>query len=380
MSQSWSEMRVKLSNLATPGVQKITPYQPGRPAEEVAAEFGIAKPVKLASNENPLGPSAMAVKAMQAVHDLARYPDGNGSLLKHKIAARHDLDINCITLGNGSNDILELVTRAFVNPGDEVIFGQHAFAVYPLATLAVGGRPVETPALNWGNDLDAIREAVTERSKVIFIANPNNPTGTWLTKYELKRFLDEVPEHVIVVIDEAYAEYVSEEDFPGYPDCTQWLDGHPNLLVTRTFSKIFGLAGLRAGYGVSSPELADLLNRVRQPFNVNSLALTAAEAALDDEQHIQKSREMNQAGMAYLIDACKKRGLGYIPSAGNFLAINFSRPAQDIFEAMMQQGVIVRPVANYGMPDFLRVTVGSKEENKRFVEVLDRVMEENARM
>ncbi len=380
MSRSWSEMRVNVSDLATPGVRKITPYQPGRPAEEVAAEFGIARPVKLASNENPLGPSPMALKAMQAVHDLARYPDGNGSLLKHKIAARHDLDIDCVTLGNGSNDILELVTRAFVNPGDEVIFGRHAFAVYHLATLAVGGSPVEASALNWGNDLSAIKEALTDRSKLIFIANPNNPTGTWLTEKELKPFLDEVPEHVIVVIDEAYAEYVTEEDFPGYPDCTQWLDDYPNLLVTRTFSKIFGLAGLRVGYGVSSPEVADFLNRVRQPFNVNSLALAAAEAALDDEKHIQKSREINQAGMAYLIDACNKRGLGYIPSAGNFLAIDFSRPAQEIFEAMMQQGVIVRPVANYGMPDFLRVTVGLAEENRLLVEVLDRVMEENARM
>jgi len=293
---------------------------------------------------------------------------------------RHDLDIDCVTLGNGSNDILELVTRAFVNPGDEVIFGRHAFAVYPLATLAVGGSPVEASALNWGNDLHAIKEAVTDRSKLIFIANPNNPTGTWLTEKELKPFLDEVPEHVIVVIDEAYAEYVTEEYFPGYPDCTQWLDDYPNLLVTRTFSKIFGLAGLRVGYGVSSPEVADFLNRVRQPFNVNSLALAAAEAALMTNSIPQKSREINRAGMAYLIDACNKRGLGYIPSAGNFLAIDFSRPAQEIFEAMMQQGVIVRPVANYGMPDFLRVTVGLAEENRRFVEVLDRVMEENARM
>ena len=367
-------MRVNLSDLATPGVQKITPYQPGRPAEEVAAEFGIAKPVKLASNENPLGPSPMAVKAMQAVHDLARYPDGNGSALKQKIADRHRLDINCITLGNGSNDILEFVTRAFVNPGDEVVFSRHAFAVYPLATLAAGGTPVETPALNWGNDLKAIVEAVGDRSKVIFIANPNNPTGTWLTEAELKSFLNKIPDHVIVVIDEAYAEYVTEDGYPGSPDCTQWLDDHPNLLVTRTFSKIFGLAGLRVGYGVSSPELADFLNRVRQPFNVNSLALVAAEAALDDEQHLKQSREMNETGMAYLIEECNKRGLGYIPSAGNFLSINFSRPAQDIFQAMMQQGVIVRPIANYGMPNFLRVTVGSEDENHRFVEVMDRVM------
>jgi len=372
-------MRVNFSELATPGVQKITPYQPGRPAEEVAAEFGIAKPVKLASNENPLGPSPLAInaiKARQAVHDLARYPDGNGAALKRKIAERHGLAVDNITLGNGSNDILEFVTRAFVNPGDEVIFSRHAFAVYPLATLAAGGIPVETPALNWGNDLKAIAEAISDRTKVIFIANPNNPTGTWLTEAELRPFLDKVPGHVIVVIDEAYAEYVTAEGFPGYPDCTQWLGDYSNLLVTRTFSKIFGLAGLRVGYGVSSPELADYLNRVRQPFNVNSLALVAAEAALDDVEHVSQSRKMNQAGMAYLIDQCKQRGLDFIPSAGNFLAIDFSRPTQGLFEAMMQLGVIVRPVANYGMPDFLRVTVGSEEENRRFIEVLDKVLAE----
>lgn len=368
-------MTIKLTDLATPGVQKIRPYQPGRPAEEVAAEFGIDKPVKLASNENPLGPSPLAINAMQTVHDLARYPDGSGSALKSKIAARHQLDVDCITLGNGSNDILEFITRAFVNPGDEVIFSQHAFAVYPLATLAVSGKPIETPALNWGNDLKAIVEAITDRSKVIFIANPNNPTGTWLAEAELKSFLAQVPKHVIVVIDEAYAEYATEDTYPGYPDCTQWLSDYPNLLVTRTFSKIFGLAGLRVGYGVSSPGLADFLNRVRQPFNVNSLALVAAEAALDDDQHVKRSREMNQAGMVYLAEACRKRGLDFIPSAGNFLAIDFSRPAEGLFQSMMQQGVIVRPISNYGMPDFLRVTVGSEYENRRFIEVLDKVLQ-----
>ena len=368
-------MRVNFSELAAPGVQKITPYQPGRPAEEVAAEFGISKPVKLASNENPLGPSPLGMEAMQAVQDLARYPDGNGAALKQKIAARHDIDVDCITLGNGSNDILEFVCRAFVSPADEVIFSRHAFAVYPLATLAVGGKPVETPALDWGNDLQAMLQAVTDRTKVIFIANPNNPTGTWLAAAELKPFLAEVPDHVIVVIDEAYAEYVTGSTYPDYPDCTQWLADYPNLLVTRTFSKIFGLAGLRAGYGVSSPELANYLNRVRQPFNVNSLALAAADAALDDDSHIELSRKMNQTGMAYLMDACQSRGLSYIPSAGNFLAIDFSRPAQDLFAAMMQQGVIVRPIANYGMPNFLRVTIGSEDENQRFIEVMDSVLE-----
>jgi histidinol-phosphate aminotransferase len=363
------------AELANTGVRQITPYQPGRPAEEVAAEFGIAHPVKLASNENPLGPSALALEAMKSAGDLARYPDGNGTGLKQKLAARHGVDVDCITLGNGSNDVLEFVTRAFVSSGDEVIFSEHAFAVYPLATLAAGGTPVQTPALDWGYDLDAISNAINESTKVIFIANPNNPTGTWLPASQLRPFLDAVPESVVVVIDEAYAEYVTEADYPGYPDCTKWLADYPNLLVTRTFSKIFGLAGLRIGYGVSSPALADYLNRVRQPFNVNSLALLAAEASLDDDEHIARSRQLNHDGMAYLEDVCRERGLPFIPSAGNFLAIDFGRPADAIFQDMMQQGVIVRPVGNYGMPNFLRVTIGTEHENRRFVDVLDRVLQ-----
>jgi len=364
----------RLSTLATPGVQKITPYQPGRPEEDVAAEFGIDKVIKLASNENPLGPSPLAVKAMQSVNNLARYPDGNGTALKQKIAERHSLPVACITLGNGSNDILEFVCRAFVNPGDEVIFSRHAFAVYPLVTLAVGGKPIETPALDWGTDLNAMLEAITDRTRVIFIANPNNPTGTWLSASALKSFLDEVTDHVIVVIDEAYAEYVVGDAYSDYPDCTQWLSDYSNLLVTRTFSKIFGLAGLRIGYGLSSPEIADFLNRVRQPFNTNVLAQVAAIAAINDDDHVRQSVEMNQTGLAYLMDACKLRGLSYIPSAGNFLAINFSRPAQALFESMMQLGVIVRPIGNYGMPDYLRVTVSTEEENRLFIAVMDSVL------
>jgi len=360
-----------LHELATAGVRQITPYQPGRPAEEVAAEFGIAKPIKLASNENPLGPSPLAIAAMQEPGDLARYPDGNGTLLKTKIAQRHNVDTSCITLGNGSNDILEFVARAFVSPGDEVIFSEHAFAVYPLATLAVGGTPVVTPARNWGYDLDATLAAVTQRTRVIFIANPNNPTGTWVGGKELRAFLDSLPEHVVTVIDEAYAEYVEQAD---YPDCTQWINDYDRLLVTRTFSKIFGLAGLRIGYGISSPELADFLNRVRQPFNANSLALLAAEAALDDVAHVETSRKANQQGMALIEEACRQRGLDYIPSAGNFIAIDFGRPAMGLFQSMMQLGVIVRPVENYGMPNHLRVTIGSAEENVRFIEVLDEVL------
>jgi histidinol-phosphate aminotransferase len=360
-----------IEELATPGVRQITPYQPGRPAEEVAAEFGIERPIKLASNENPLGPSPLALVAMQQVGNLARYPDGNGMALKTRLAQRHDVEVSCVTLGNGSNDILEFVTRAFVNPGNEVIFSQHAFAVYPLATLAVGGTPVVTPAKDWGNDLDAMLAAITDRTRVIFIANPNNPTGTWVGRQALETFLDAVPEHVITVIDEAYAEYVEQ---PEYPDCTQWIDRYDRLLVTRTFSKIYGLAGLRIGYGLSSPALADFLNRVRQPFNCNSLALVAAEAALKDNTHVETSRRVNREGMALIEEACHQRNLGFIPSVGNFITIDFGRPADDLFQAMMRHGIIVRPVANYGLPNHLRVTIGSAGENARFLHVLDQVL------
>lgn len=367
-------MSESLKRIVTPGVAAIRPYQPGRPAEEVAAEFGISKPIKLASNENPLGPSPLALAALRESGNLARYPDGNGTRLKQRLAHRHAVDSRQITLGNGSNDILEFVPRVFVNPGDEVIFSRHAFAVYPLATLAVGGSPVVTAARDWGSDLQAMLAAVTGRTRVIFIANPNNPTGTWLPADELRDFLARLPEHIVVVVDEAYAEYVDE---PDYPDCTQWLDSFPRLVVTRTFSKIFGLAGLRVGYAVSSVEIADYLNRVRQPFNVNSLGLAAAEAALDDSQHLRHSAETNRDGMNYLVAACRERQLDYIPSVGNFLAIDFGRPAEPLFQAMMRHGVIVRPVANYEMPSHLRVTIGSAAENQRFIEVLDAVMKEH---
>jgi len=360
-----------MEKLATAGVLRITPYQPGRPAEEVAAEFGIDRPVKLASNENPLGPSPLAMRAIRDPGDLARYPDGNGTSLKESISQHLGVDTSCITLGNGSNDVLEFVARAFVKPGDEVVFSEHAFAVYPLATLAVGGTPVTVPARDWGNDLDTMLEAMTDRTRVVFIANPNNPTGTWNARDALLQFVESVPDHVIVVIDEAYAEYVGEAD---YPDCTQWIDAFDRLLVTRTFSKIYGLAGLRVGYGVSSPEMADYLNRVRQPFNVNSLALKAAAAALGDDGHVEASRRMNREGMALIESACRERGLDFIPSVGNFISIDFGRPAAPVFQAMMRRGVIVRPVDNYGMPNHLRVTIGSEEENRRFIAVLDEVL------
>ena len=363
--------------LAAPGVRQLRPYQPGKPIDELEREYGVTNAVKLASNENPLGPSPQAVEAMRAVlGDVWLYPDGNGFALKQKLAALHSVPMSALTLGNGSSDVLEFALRAVVTPNDEVLFSEHAFAIYPILTLAAGATPVQVPAKAWGHDLAAMRSAVTERTRLIFIANPNNPTGTWLEAGALEAFIRDVPPEVLVVMDEAYFEYASYPgmDAEGYPDTTAWVERYPNLVVTRTFSKCYGLAGLRVGYAVSSPEVADLMNRVRPPFNVNLLALEAATAALDDEAHLARSLEMNREGMAQLTAAFAALGLSYIPSVGNFVSVDVGRPADVVYEALLHEGVIVRPVANYGMPHHLRVTVGRPEENARFIAALKKVL------
>lgn len=350
----------------------MRPYEPGKPVEELEREYGVSNAIKLASNENPLGPGKAALAAIEkAVSELGRYPDGNGFSLKNKLAKKHRVTPAQITLGNGSNDVLEFVARAFVSPSHEIMFSQHSFAVYPIVTQAVGAKAIVTPARNWGYDLDAMANAVTDKTRVIFIANPNNPTGTWLAEMELKQFVATLPDHVICVVDEAYAEYVELQD---YPDATNWLSEFDNLLVTRTFSKIHGLAGLRIGYGVSGAGIADMLNRVRQPFNVNSLALVAAESALDDHNHIIDSIQLNRAGLIQLQNAFKRMGLSYIPSAGNFVAVDVGRKGAGVYEQLLRHGVIVRPVANYEMPDHLRITIGTQSENERFIAALDEVL------
>ena len=360
-------MTIDILALANPGIRTLAPYVPGKPVEELEREFGIQGAIKLASNDNPLGPSPKALAAAQrALADVARYPDGGGFALKRALAAKLGVAMEQITLGNGSNDILEFAARAFVQPGDEVVFAQHAFAVYPIVTQAVGGRGVEVPARAWGHDLEAMRRAIGVRTRLVFIANPNNPTGTWLTRAALQAFLDAVPLNVIVVVDEAYFEYVTE---PDYPNALEWLGQYPNLVVARTFSKIYGLAGLRVGYGVSSAALADVLNRVRQPFNVNSVAQAAALAALDDDRHLERARRTNSDGMRQLIDGFGKLGLEFIPSVGNFVCVEVGDGAK-AYDALLRQGVIVRPVGNYGMPRHLRVTVGLPPENVRFLEAL----------
>ena len=329
-------MSCDLSGLATKGVAGLQPYRPGKPIAELQRELGLQDIIKLASNENPLGPSLSALEAIAPTKTLSRYPDGNGFALKTALADKHGLEPNRITLGNGSNDILEMTTRAFVNSTHQVIYSAHAFAVYPIVTQAVGAEHVVIPADEWGHNLPAMLAAINDRTPLIFIANPNNPTGTWVRRDDLRRFLENVPTNVLVLVDEAYFEYArSEKD---YPDCSVWLNEFDNLIVTRTFSKAYGLAGLRIGYALSHPDVADLLNRVRQPFNNNSLALLAAEAALKDEQHIERSVQLNQSGMEQLTLAFASMGLAFIPSKGNFVCVDFAKPAEAIYQSLLREG------------------------------------------
>ncbi len=358
--------------LAAEGVRALSPYKPGKPMEELQRELGLSSIVKLASNESPLGPGPAALAAVaECAPGIARYPDGNGFALKQALAAHHGVTPDRLTLGNGSNDVLELITRAFVTPDNEVVFSQHAFAVYPLVTQAVGAKAVVTPAKNFAHDLDAMAAAVSPKTRLIFVANPNNPTGTWVPEKALASFITSIPETVLVVVDEAYFEYVEE---PAYKSFVSRLGKHRNLIVTRTFSKAFGLAGLRAGYAMSDPQVADVLNRVRQPFNVNAMALAAAEAALGDRGHLEKSIQVNRSGMKKLVTAFDEMGIEHIPSVGNFIAARMPKPGAEIFTALLKQGVIVRPIAEYEMPDFIRVTVGTEDENQRFIEALQKVI------
>jgi histidinol-phosphate aminotransferase len=365
-------MSCDLLALATKGVAGLQPYSGGKPIEELQRELGLNEIIKLASNENPLGPSQKVLNVIASTKDLSRYPDGNGFSLKKALAEKHEVEPDKITLGNGSNDILEMVTRAFVTTEHQVIYSQHSFAVYPIVTQAVGAEHVVVPANEWGNDLSAMLDAITDKTRLIFIANPNNPTGTWVNRIDLRSFLENIPEHVLVVLDEAYFEYaISEEN---YPDGSLWLKDFNNLIVTRTFSKAYGLAGLRIGYALSHPDIANLLNRVRQPFNNNSLALIAAETALQDVNYILHSVSVNHAGMNQLMLAFDDMGLEFIPSKGNFVCVDFETPAAEIYDSLLKAGVIVRPVANYGMPNHLRVSIGTEPENNRFINELAKIL------
>jgi histidinol-phosphate aminotransferase len=351
-------------------IRGIAPYQPGKPISELARELQLreADIVKLASNENPLGPSPKAVAAIAAtIGELARYPDGSGYDLKQALSAKLGVRADCVVLGNGSNDVLEMAARAFLDARSSAVYAQHAFAVYPLAVQATGARGIEVPARDFGHDLEGMLRAIEADTRIVFVANPNNPTGTFVAPDPLRAFLQRVPGHVLVVLDEAYQEYLPA---PLQADTMAWVRSHPNLVVTRTFSKIYGLAGLRVGYAVAHESVADLMNRVRQPFNVNSIALTAATAALGDAEFVRRSRDLNFAGMAQLTEGFKRLELPYIPSVGNFVTVRVG-DGQTVFARLLRRGVIVRPIAAYGLPQHLRVTVGTAEENDRVLQALE---------
>lgn len=358
-------------------VRAIAPYIAGKPISEVAREFGLdeATIVKLASNENPLGMPESAQRAMtQAASELGRYPDANAFELKGALAERYGVPADWITLGNGSNDILEIAAHAFVERGQSIVYAQYSFAVYALATQGVGARAIVVPAVEYGHDLDAMLAAITDDTRLVFVANPNNPTGTFIEGPKLEAFLDKVPSHVVVVLDEAYTEYLPAEK---RYDSIAWVRRYPNLLVSRTFSKAFGLAGLRVGFAIGQPELTDLLNRLRQPFNVNTLAQAAAIAALNDTAFLEKSAALNAQGYRLLTAAFDKLGLEYVPSDGNFVLVRVGSDdaaGNRVNLELLKQGVIVRPVGNYGLPQWLRITIGLPAENEAFLAALEKTL------
>jgi len=365
-------MANRFINQAAPGLASLKPYVPGKPLSELERELGITGSIKLASNENPLGPSPRVRAAIEAqLADLTRYPDGGAFELRSALARHHGVQAACVTVGNGSNDVLDMIARAFLWSGRESLFSQYAFAVYPISSMAVGATLCSAPARDYGHDLEAMLRLVSDRTGVVWIANPNNPTGTRLSGPLLRDFIAALPSQVIVVIDEAYFEYVHDSD---HPDASHWLGDFPNLVVTRTFSKAYGLAALRVGYGLSHPDVADLLNRVRQPFNVDSFAQAAALAALDDRDYLRRSVELNDRGMRQLVDGVERLGLGFIPSSGNFLTIDLGRDAAAVDQALLHLGVVTRPIANYGLPNHLRVSIGLPEENARFLTALGQVL------
>ncbi|MEK9887556.1 MAG: histidinol-phosphate transaminase [Gammaproteobacteria bacterium] len=348
-------------------ILSLTPYQGGRPISEIQREYGLSNVIKLASNENPLGVSKKVQEAIKsAITQIGRYPDGNGYYLKDALAKKLSVSAKSITLGNGSNDILELIPRAYVcSKDDEVIFSQYAFVVYPLVTKAIGAKAIVTPANDFGHDLNAMYEAITDKTKVIFIANPNNPTGTLLSNEEIYNFLKKVSNEIIVVLDQAYIEYLDVEDV--YID---WLKDFPNLVITRSFSKAYGLAGLRVGYSISSEEIADYLNRIRQPFNVNLIAQEAAIAALSDSDFLAESVKVNSDGLMQLEEGFRSLGLKFIKSHANFISVKVSN-SMELNQKLLEKGIIVRPVE---MKDYLRISVGTYAENAKFLEVLKEII------
>jgi histidinol-phosphate aminotransferase len=363
-----------IEELACPYLRGLIPYSPGKPIEEVERELGIAGSVKLASNENPLGPSPKALQAIaQALAGIHRYPDGGGYRLRRALGRHWEVSPDWVILGNGSNELLELVGRCFLMPGDEVVYARQAFVVYDMVAQITGATKVAVPLKRLAHDLEAMRVAITARTKLVFLANPNNPTGTAVPARDLEAFLAGVPSDVLVVLDEAYYEYLSEDL---RPDALRFVRQGRLLLVLRTFSKIYGLAGLRIGYGIGPEPLIALLNRAREPFNTNSLAQVAATAALDDTLHVAESRAVNERGRAYLLERCRALSLRVPPGVANFLLVDVGRPGPATADALLRRGVIVRPMAGYGFPTHLRVTIGTEEENQRCMAALETVLKD----
>ncbi len=350
----------------------LIPYVPGKPVEELEREIGITDAVKIASNENPLGPSPLAIDAVRKTADQINfYPDGDSFYLKHKVAEHLSLDTGQLIFGNGSNDVINVATRTFIEPGDEAVMGEFAFIVYPIVTKAIGGRAVISPMPDYTHDLSDMYSRLTPKTKAVFIANPNNPTGTMVAKDELEWFLDRVPDDILVVIDEAYFEYVDDDE---YPNSLTYHSTGKSILTVRTFSKIYGLAGLRVGYGIANPEIISEMHRVREPFNVNSLAQVGARAALDDIEHVENTRRNNKEGLEYLAGELDRLKISYAESYANFILIDLEEDPKSVYESLLREGVIVRPVGGYGLRTHLRVSVGLPQENERFIKALEKVL------
>jgi histidinol-phosphate aminotransferase len=356
-----------------PALTNLPVYQPGRPIEEVARELGLDANsiIKLASNENPLGPSRLGLAAMrQAFRQVNLYPDGNAFYLKQKLAAQLGVTPGHLILGNGSNEVIEMIGHALLSPGAEVVVSQYCFAVYPIVTALFGAKLVTAPAKNYGHDLDAMLAAITPNTRVVFVANPNNPTGTTASREDLARFVNGVPGQVLLALDEAYIEFL-EEPLDLLPEIRNGTK--PNLLLMRTFSKIYGLAGLRLGYGIGHPDFIAALEKIRQPFNINSVAQAGALAALDDAKHVEKTRKTNSRGLKLYARTFRKLGLEFVRSSANFILVRVG-DGQRIFNEMQKLGVIVRPMGGYQLPEWVRISVGTSKENKRCVEALKTVL------
>lgn len=363
-------MKIDFRSLANSGLRDLMPYQPGKPIEELERELGITQSIKLASNENPLGPSPKVILAVQEILQKAHfYPDGGCFELKQALAKYLSVDMNQVTVGNGSENVLELIVKAYLHKDDTAVISQYAFLTIPILLQSYGVKANVVPANEWGHDVANMIKAIDEKTRVLFLVNPNNPTGTYTNEKDFLTLMESVPPHIIVVVDEAYSEYINEED---YPDTLSYLTRYPNMIITRTFSKVYGLAALRLGYAISSPEIADMLNRARLPFNVNSIAAKAACAALEDQEHVKKSVELNRRGMKQLMEGLDQLKLKYIPSLGNFVTVDVE-DGGEIYQKLLREGVIVRPLKAYGMPRHIRVTIGTLEQNERFLRTMQKM-------